>query len=133
MPLKSGKSDKVISANIKAEMKRGKPQKQAVAIALSKAKKSKPKVKKMNEGGLAIEKSNSLNFKLQGEGNTNEYGKGAIGRLTATKSVGKDLDVSVYGEGYAFKPKEGKTKRDVNKVGLTVTKRFSKGGVVKNK
>jgi hypothetical protein len=46
MPLKSGSSKETISKNIKTEMKAGRPQKQAVAIALRSAGVPKKKAKK---------------------------------------------------------------------------------------
>ena len=40
MPLKRGKSQETIGQNIRTEMSHGKPQKQAVAIALSQVRKA---------------------------------------------------------------------------------------------
>jgi hypothetical protein len=46
MPLKKGYGEETIAKNIKTEMKAGRPQAQAVAIALNVARKAAPKDQK---------------------------------------------------------------------------------------
>jgi hypothetical protein len=46
MPLKQGKSKKTISENIKTEIEAGKPQNQAIAIALETARRNGAKIPK---------------------------------------------------------------------------------------
>jgi hypothetical protein len=50
MPLKKGYSRRSISANIKAETKGGRPHRQAVAIALSTARRAAKKAGKPSKG-----------------------------------------------------------------------------------
>ncbi len=53
MPLIKSDSKKAIAQNIKTEMAHGKPQKQAVAIAMNTARKYEQKKKVSSDGGYA--------------------------------------------------------------------------------
>jgi len=55
MPLKKGRSKKAISSNISELMHSGRPQKQAVAIAMEKAGMSRKKMKKMERHRTIME------------------------------------------------------------------------------
>jgi hypothetical protein len=52
MPLKRGTSRATISSNIRTEIAAGKPQRQAVAIALNTARRSRARIPRRRGGGI---------------------------------------------------------------------------------
>ena len=54
MPMKKGSSKKTISRNIRMEMHKGHPQKQAIAMALSMAGKSRQDMKGKSKGKVVV-------------------------------------------------------------------------------
>lgn len=60
MPLQKGSDKKTISSNIKTEMAAGRPQKQAIAIAMHTAGKSKFPTKKTHPTGKDTHKKDML-------------------------------------------------------------------------
>lgn len=64
MPLIKGKSPKSISQNIRTEIKAGRPQKQAVAIALNTARQADAKIPKPRSPRRPV--NNNLNQLMKG-------------------------------------------------------------------
>ena len=61
---------------------------------------------------------------------SNKYFTGAGARLTADKKLGKNTDLQAYTDLLASKMSNNEPSLKAQKIGLTLTHRFSKGGSV---
>ena len=70
-------------------------------------------------------------FSVNAQGSKSEHGSGGAGRITMSKELAKNLELKAYLEGYLSKAKSGDSRGEVTGGGLSLTKRFKKGGPVK--
>jgi hypothetical protein len=75
MPLKKGSSQKTISANIRMEMHKGYPQKQAIAMALASAGRTKGKAT-MAKGKIVVKGGVAKDQKGMGKAAQKKHEKG---------------------------------------------------------
>ena len=68
---------------------------------------------------------------LNASGGKDAYGTGAGGRLAVDFPLSKNLTLSPYLEGSAYKPNNQNTSSQISGAGLSLTKRFAEGGKAK--
>jgi hypothetical protein len=76
-------------------------------------------------------KDKDTKFSVTAQGGKSKYGAGGGGRVTMKKDLAKDLELQAYLDGYVFDPKNMVAQKKITGGGLSLTKRFKKGGVAK--
>ena len=70
---------------------------------------------------------------LNASGGKDAYGTGAGGRLAVDFPLSKSVTLSPYLEGSAYKPNNQNTSSQISGAGLSLTKRFDRGGTTRGK